>query len=123
MNLFDWEASINTQGGVVGPGGIVTTARGASKSTLLPLPTGGPAGRYYILPSRLYVDGQISGMYFFGYGNFISSSGFLGYSIGHHLNLRGGYLLGSRAEIHGSSSRLGIRLTQKGPVIGIEGRW
>jgi hypothetical protein len=123
VNLFDWRASINTQGGVVLPDGTVTTARGASKSTLLPLPTGGPTFRYYLLPSRLYMDGQISGMYFFGYGNFISANGFLGYSIGHHLSVRGGYLLGSRAEIHGSSSRLGIRLTQKGAVVGLEGKW
>jgi hypothetical protein len=62
-------------------------------------------------------------MYFFGYGNFISTNGFLGYSIGHHLSVRGGYLLGSRAEIHGSASRLGIRLTQKGAVVGLEGKW
>ena len=123
VNLFDWKASINTQGGVVLPDGTVTTARGASKSALLPLPTGGPTIRYYLVPSRLYVDGQISGMYFFGYGNFISASGFLGYSIGHHLSVRGGYLLGSRADIHGSSSRLGIRLTQKGAVVGLEGKW
>jgi len=62
-------------------------------------------------------------MYFFGYGNFISTSGFLGYQIGHHFSVRGGYLLGSRADIHGSSSRLGIRLTQQGAVVGLEGKW
>jgi len=28
-----------------------------------------------LVPSRLYLDGQISGMYFFGYGNFISTNG------------------------------------------------
>ncbi len=62
--------------------------RSASKSLFVPLPTGGPAFRYYLLPSRLYVDGAISGMYLFGYGNFISTSGILGVSLGHHLSLR-----------------------------------
>jgi hypothetical protein len=62
-------------------------------------------------------------MYFFGYGNFISANGFLGYSIGHQLSVRGGYLLGSRADIHGTSNRLGIRLAQKGAVVGLEGKW
>lgn len=123
VNLFDWTASISTHGGVVLPDGTLTTARSASKSTLLPLPTGGPTFRYYLLPSRLYADGAISGMYFFGYGNFISANGFLGYSITRHISVRGGYLLGSRAEIHGSADRLGIRLTQKGAVVGIEGKW
>ena len=123
VNLFDWRASLSTEGGVVLPGGTVTTARSASKSALLPLPSGGPVFRYYLLPSRLYVDGGISGMYFFGYGNFISSNGFLGYAIGHHWSVRGGYLLGSRADIHGSANRLGIRLTQQGAIVGLEGKW
>ena len=123
VNLFDWRASLSTQGGVVLPDGTVTTARSASKSALLPLPTGGPTFRYYLLPSRLYVDGSISGMYFFGYGNFISAKGLLGYSIGHHLSVAGGYLLGSRSEIHGSANRLGIRLTQQGAIVGLEGKW
>jgi hypothetical protein len=123
VNLFDSNASISTLGGVSGPGGGTTTSRMASKSVFLPLPTGGPIFRYYIVPSRLYLHGSIQGMYFFGYGNFISASGFLGYAVTHHLSLRGGYLLGSRAEIHGTSSRLGISLTQKGPVVGLEGTW
>jgi len=90
VNLFDSRANIQTQGGVIGPGGTVTNARSASKSLFVPLPTGGPAFRYYLLPSRFYVDGAISGMYLFGYGNFISTSGILGISLGHHLSLRGG---------------------------------
>jgi hypothetical protein len=123
VNLFDWKASISTQGGVVLPDGTVTSARSASKTAFLPLPTGGPTFRYYLVPSRLYVDGALSGMYFFGYGNFISANGFLGYSLGHHLSVRGGYLLGSRADIHGSANRLGVRLTQQGAVVGLEGKW
>lgn len=123
VNLFLTTGSIKTQGGVIGPGGVVTTARSASKSLFAPLPTGGPTFRYYLVPRRLYLDGAISGMYFFGYGNFIATNGFLGYSVGHHFSLRGGYLLGSRADIHGSANRLGIRLTQKGPVVGLEGKW
>jgi hypothetical protein len=123
VNLFDWKGTISTQGGIVLPDGTVTTARAASKSAFLPLPTGGPTFRYYLVPSRLYVDGAIQGMYFFGYGNFISANGFLGYSITRHLSVRGGYLLGSRADIHGTKDRLGIRLTQKGAVVGLEGKW
>jgi len=123
VNLFAWKGSISTQGGITLPDGTVTTARSASSSFTAPLPTGGPTFRFYMLPHRLYVDGGISGMYFFGYGNFISTNGFLGYQIGHHFSVRGGYLLGSRADIHGSSNRLGIRLTQQGAVVGLEGKW
>jgi hypothetical protein len=123
VNLFDWKGSISTQGGITLPDSTITIARSASKSFFFPLPTGGPTFRYYMLPRRLYVDGGISGMYFFGYGNFISTNGFLGCQIGHHFSVRGGYLLGSRADIHGSSNRLGIRLTQQGAVVGLEGKW
>jgi len=33
--------------------------------------------------NRLYIDGNLKGMYFFGYGNVISTAGKVGLSLGH----------------------------------------
>jgi hypothetical protein len=42
-----------------------------------PLPVVGPDVRFYLLPnsSRLFVTGNLLGMYFLGYGNFLSTIG------------------------------------------------
>ena len=37
-----------------------------------PIPVAGPDFRFYILP-KLFVDGNLFGMYLFGYGNFVST--------------------------------------------------
>ena len=67
----------------------------------------------------MYVDGNIKGMYFFGYGNFISGAGTVGVRLGRHVDAVGGYQLGSHLAIHGTSSRLDIRQTQRGPTAGL----
>jgi hypothetical protein len=123
ISLFDTTATISTVGGVAGPGGVTTTSRKASGSILAPLPIAGPTFRYYLIPRRLYVDGAINGMYFFGYGNFVSGNGTMGVALGKHFSIRGGYLLGGRTIITGTDQRLGLRLTQKGPVVGFETKW
>jgi hypothetical protein len=97
----------------------------ASSDTLrAPLPVLGPEFRAYLIPNsnRLFVGGNLLGMYFFGYGNFISSYGTLGLSLNKHLNLQGGYQLGSRFDIKSDlkSSRIGVNLSQKGAVAGLE---
>jgi len=59
-------------------------------------------------------------MYLFGYGNFISTQGSAGARLGSHINLAGGYEMGSRLAINGTSDRLNVRLTQRGPTGGME---
>jgi hypothetical protein len=60
-------------------------------------------------------------MYFFGYANFLSA-GDLGYGINKHLTINARYQLGSRLVVNNKSSsdRTGLRLTQTGPMVGLE---
>jgi len=94
----------------------------ASSSTLrAPLPVAGPDFRYYLIPNgRLFVAGNVLGMYLFCYGNFISSYGTIGVALNKHLNLQGGYQLGSRLDIKSKTNRIGLNLTQRGAVAGLE---
>ena len=43
-----------------------STLASATESILAPLPVAGPEGRLYFAKHRVYVDGNIKGMYFFG---------------------------------------------------------
>ena len=94
----------------------------ASSSTLrAPLPVAGPDFRYYLTDSgRLFVAGNLLGMYFFGYGNFISSYGVLGLRLNRYLSLQGGYQLTSRTNINSKTDRIGLSLTQRGAIAGLE---
>jgi hypothetical protein len=116
INLLDLGASVKDT--VLQPGQI--TVRTSSSSLFVPLPVGGPDFRYYFLKNRLFVDGNLKGMYFFGYGNFVSTAGKVGFNFGRHVAAVGGYALGSHLQIHGTSSRLDIRQTQRGPTAGLE---
>jgi hypothetical protein len=62
-------------------------------------------------------------MSFFGYGNFVSGGAILRVPISTHSDVRAGYLMGSCLKISGSTDNIAIRLTQKGPVFGIEYHW
>jgi len=64
----------------------------------------------------------VYGMYFFGYGNYVSAWGDLGFTITRHLNAKLGYQLGSRLVVNRSTStnRIGLNLTEKGPAVGLE---
>jgi hypothetical protein len=115
INLLDIKASIT--GTVLQPG--QTTVANASGTLFAPLPVGGPDGRVYFANNRLYVDANLKGMYFFGYGNFVSTAGTIGLRLGHHIDLVGGYEMGSHLAIHGTSGRLDIRQTQRGPTGGL----
>ena len=68
------------------------------------------------------LDGQVYGMYFFGYGNYVSASGSLGFTIVKHLSAKAGYQLGSRLVVNRDTSvnRIGLNLTEKGPTVGVE---
>jgi hypothetical protein len=101
------------------------TATGtASGSFFAPLPVLGPRARWYPLDSdRLALEGIVQGMYFFGYGDFYSARGQADIGLSRHWKATAGYQVGTRLSIHGGSNNIGIRLTQKGAVVGIEGSW
>jgi hypothetical protein len=120
-NIFDTHASIKADAQIVG--GVPQPAAHASASILAPLPVAGPEFRYYLTNSpRVFIDGNVYGMYFFGYGNFISTAGVLGVTINKHLAVKAGYQLGSRLVVNASphNGRLGITMTQQGPLAGVE---
>lgn len=101
--------------------GTTFAAQRASSTLRAPLPVAGPNFRYYLINSgRLFVDANLLGMYFFGYGNFISSTGTVGLALNKNLNFQGGYSLGSRFDINSSTSRLGLTLSQRGAIVGLE---
>jgi hypothetical protein len=116
MNLLDIEATIT--GSLLQPGQITTGS--ASGSVFAPLPVFGPEGRFYFAKNHAFVDANVKGMYFFGYGNFISTQGAAGVLLTHNISLVGGYEMGSRLVIKGTSDRLNVRSTQRGPIGGLE---
>lgn len=124
-NLVYTSATLKASGSISSGGSPATGTESASGSLFAPLPAIGPTFRWYPVPNfnRFYLDGALTGMSFFGYGNFISGNAVLGIPLGHHWDARAGYLLGSRLKITGSSDRIAIRLTQKGPVFGVEYHW
>jgi hypothetical protein len=116
MNLLDIKATIT--GSLLQPGQITTGS--ASGSVFAPLPVFGPEGRFYFARNHAFVDANVKGMYFFGYGNFISTQGAAGVLLTHNIGLVGGYEMGSRLVIKGTSDRLNVRSTQRGPIGGLE---
>jgi len=119
MSLFDITAKIQAQAQTLN--GVALPAVSASKTLLAPIPSAGPEFRIYPLNTpRLFVEGNVYGMYLFGYGNFISSGGTIGVALTRRLSINGGYLLGSRLAVKNTNNRLGVRFTQQGPIAGIE---
>lgn len=95
----------------------------AKKSLLAPIPVAGPEFRFYLTNSpRLFVEGNLYGMYLFGYGNFISTTDDIGVTLAKHLSVNAGYQLGSRLQVNVDTKkdRLGLSLTQKGPIVGAQ---
>ena len=122
FNVFDSTASIQAAAQVTSDG-VHHAAVSASASLLAPIPVAGPEFRFYLTDSpRVFVEGNVYGMYFFGYGNFVSSTGDLGFTINKHLTLNAGYQLGSRLVVNNSSSadRIGLHLTHTGAIVGME---
>lgn len=121
VNLLDTTASLTGTGTVNG----VSATRTASASLLAPLPVLGPKVRWYPIhdSSRFSLDGSIQGMYFFGYGNFVYTQGSAQIALHHNLNLKAGYQLGTRLSVHGTNDHFGLRLTQQGAIVGLEGSW
>jgi hypothetical protein len=116
INLLDIKATIT--GIALQSSGQTSTS--ASGSVFAPLPVFGPVGRVYFAKNRLFIDGNLKGMYFFGYGNFISTAGTVGVTLSRHVDFIGGYQLGSKLAVNGTTDRLSVRLTQRGPTVGLE---
>ena len=117
------KAKIAATGTVSGTGGSSTAQGTAEGSVLAPLPVLGPEVRVYVVPSRVFIDGDIKGMYFFGYGQYIQAHAGLGINFNRHVSLVGGYLLEGRTVVHGDTNRLGVKATQAGAVAGLEARF
>ena len=93
----------------------------ASSSLFAGIPVAGPEFRIYLTDSpKLFVDANVNGMYFFGYGDFVSSAGDVGYTISKHFAALAGYQLGSALTVNGTSDRLGLSLVQKGATVGVQ---
>ena len=121
MDLFNTTAKVDAAAQVVG--GVQQKAVSASGSLLAPIPVAGPDFRLYLTDSpRLFVQGNVLGMYLFGYGNFVSTVGNVGITLSKHFTVLGGYQLGSDLTVknNSSSDRIGLRLTQKGAIVGLE---
>jgi len=120
IDLFNSTAKISAAAQVTGDG-TQQAAVSASKSLLAPIPVAGPEFRLYLTNSpRVFVEGNVYGMYLFGYGNFVSSAGDIGVTLTKHLSANAGYTLGTRLNVNGTSNRIGLDLTQKGPIVGLQ---
>src|SRR5215469_8052731 len=100
--------------------GVHQAASSSSASLLAPLPAASLDFRLYLLKQRLYVNGTGAGMYFFGYGNYFSTTDYVGVAVSKFLSINGGYAIGSRFRANNASDRVGVNLTQKGPIAGIQ---
>jgi hypothetical protein len=122
FDLFDTTAKINVAAQTTGDG-IHHNAVSASGSLLAPIPVAGPDFRFYLTDSpRVFVQGNVLGMYLFGYGNFVSTVGNVGITLSKHFAVLAGYQLGSHLVVNNNSSsnRVGLRLVQKGAIVGLE---
>jgi hypothetical protein len=117
LDIFDVSGSLSAAAQV--NHGVPQSAVFSSGELRAPLPVAGPTIRIYPA-KRFFVTANALGMYFFGYGNFVSSQGTLGLKLTKNLAVRGGYQLGSRFNITTKANRLGVSLTQKGPLAGLE---
>jgi hypothetical protein len=120
IDLFKASASLSAAAQIVN--GMQHQAVSASGSLLAPIPVAGPEFRFYLTNSpRLFVEGNLYGMYLFGYGNFLSTADDIGFSITKHLSVNAGYQLGSRLIVNNKTNdRIGIHLTQSGAIAGLE---
>jgi hypothetical protein len=59
-------------------------------------------------------------MYWFGNGNPPSSIDTLGFTVTTQLGFRAGFQSGTRFVVNNKADRIGLRLTQQGPVIRLE---
>jgi hypothetical protein len=121
IDLFDTTASISAKAQVTG-GGTNQAAAYGSASLLAPIPVAGPQYRLYLTNSpRVFIEGNLYGMYLFGYGDFLSTANDIGLTLNKHFSVNAGYALGSRLVVNNNSTdRIGVHLIQKGVLAGVE---
>jgi hypothetical protein len=122
FDFFNTTAKISAAAQTTGDG-VHHNAVSASGSLLAPIPVAGPDFRLYVTNSpRVFVQGNVLGMYLFGYGNFVSTVGNVGITLSKHFAVLAGYQLGSHLVVknNSSSDRVGLRLVQKGAIVGLE---
>jgi len=120
MDLFNTNAKINAAAQVTGDG-VHHNAVSASGSLLAPIPVAGPDFRLYLTNSpRVFIQGNVLGMYLFGYGNFVSTTGNVGITLSKHFSALAGYQLASHLIVNDAADRIGLRFVQKGAVVGLE---
>ncbi len=118
-NLFDTKGTLSAVTQVTG-NGVHQAAASAEASLLAPIPVAGPEYRLYLISQRLFVEGNLYGMWLFGYGNYLSTFNNLGFAFGKHLAVKAGYAYASRLKVNDSRSRVGLNLDQRGPTAGFD---
>jgi len=103
LDIFNTTGKLTAAAQTTGQG-TQHAALSASASLLAPIPVAGPDFRVY-LTKRISIDGDVMGMYLFGYGNFVSTTGTVGVSLTKHLAARAGYQLGSHLVVKESNDR------------------
>ena len=118
LNILDLGGKLSASAQV--NNGVPQSANFASGQVRLPLPIGGPTLRYFFISNKLFIDANLLGMYFFGYGHYVSTLGTLGFNLAKHIAIRGGYTISSRFAITTRATRIGANLSQQGGIAGLE---
>ena len=118
-NLIDTKGTLNAVAQVTS-NGVHQAAASAQASLLAPVPVAGPEYRLYLISQRLFVEGNLNGMWLFGYGNYLSTFNDLGFALGKHLAAKAGYAYASRLRVNDTRGRIGLSLDQRGPTAGFD---
>jgi len=82
INVMNTTGTISTVAQVTSTG-VHQAASSSGASLLTPIPTVGPEFRLFLTKSsRVFINGQLFGMYFFGYGHLLTTVDYLGVEIG-----------------------------------------
>jgi hypothetical protein len=120
IDIFDINASVSGTAIIADSQGVISThSVTASKSELAPLPELGLEGKIFAT-TRIYGEGYFKGGYYFGYGDAYGFKADVGVNIYRHLDLKGGYLLGDRVAIHGTTNNTHVSVNQHGPIVGLQ---
>jgi len=120
LDIFNTRGSISTAAQITSTG-VHQAAASSNASLLAPLPVVGSEFRLYLTKSpRVFLNGQVYGMYFGGYGHFLSTLDYLGVAVSKTVSINAGYAIGSQLRVNVNSDRAGLRLVQKGPIVGVD---
>jgi hypothetical protein len=120
IDIFNTTGTISSAAQITSTG-VHQAATSSNASLLAPIPVVGPEFRVYLTKSaRMFVNGQVYGMYLGGYGHFLSTLDYLGVAVSKSLSINAGYAIGSQLRVNVNSDRAGLRLVQKGPIVGLD---